>query len=318
MLLSTACDTITEDLPLCEYYVTFRYDYNMKFADAFPGDNSQVDNIALYVFDQKGIYLGKTVVDGPFASDFSIDFSYGPGTYKLLAWGGLSKESYNIQDLKEGVSTIEDVIVKLKRSSDGRMDYEADQLFHSLAEDVTFPEGEHYTYQMSLTKDTNKFKIVLQMMGMDFPAALNEISVSITDNNGILNYDNSLLNDENITYVPYSKDANQVSNGTGGGTIRVLSFELNTLRLMENHHPRLIITYKIDESHSSVIADIDLLEYLLLMRMDEYSDMGNQEYLDREDEYPMIFFLAENAMGTYVAYKLAILSWVVRLQAEDL
>ena len=50
-LLPASCDTITEELQPCEYYVSFRYDYNMKFADAFPGENSQVENITLFIFD---------------------------------------------------------------------------------------------------------------------------------------------------------------------------------------------------------------------------------------------------------------------------
>lgn len=320
-LLPVSCDTITEDLQPCDYYVSFRYDYNMKFADAFPGENSQVGNVTLFIFDANGVYVGKQEAKGPFAEGYLMPFTPGAGTYKLVAWAGLSasRDSYEVPALEEGVSRIEDLTVKLKRAAGGLMADEADHLFHSLTEEVTFPEGGHYTHEMSLVKDTNKFRIILQMMGRDFPAELDDVNVSITDENGFLNYDNALLTDETLTYLPYVKSNNYVSNGSNG-QIKVLAFELNTLRLMESRHPHLTISYASGGS-TVTIADIDLIEYLLLMRMDEYSDMGNQEYLDREDEFPMIFFLAETSAGTgiYKAVKLEINAWAVRLtQIEDL
>lgn len=318
-LLPASCDTITEELQPCEYYVSFRYDYNMKFADAFPGENSQVENITLFIFDANGVYMGKLENNGPFAEGYLMPFTPGAGTYKLVAWAGLSAslDSYEVPALEEGVSRIEDLTVKLKRAAGGLMGNEANHLFHSLAEEVTFPEGGHHTHEMSLVKDTNKFRIILQMMGQDFPAKLDDVNVSITDENGFLNYDNTLLTDETLTYLPYVESNNYVSNGSNG-QIKVLAFELNTLRLMATRHPHLTISYASGGS-TVTIADIDLIEYLLLMRMDEYSDMGNQEYLDREDEFPMIFFLAENAKGDYVAVRLEINAWAVRLtQKEDL
>lgn len=319
-LLPAACDTITEKLPPCDYYVSFRYDYNMEYADAFPGENSRVKNLTLFIFDADGVYIDKIDADGPFAEDYRMNFTPGAGNYKLVAWAGIatSDSSYEIPALQKGVSTLEDLTVKLKRGDNGLMDYEADHLFHSLAETVTFPEGGHYTHEMSLMKDTNKFRIILQMMGRDFPADVDDVDVSITDANGYLYYDNSLLTDETLTYCPYLKSSNYVSNGDNG-QIKVLAFELNTLRLMADRHPHLTIRYTNDGGEQVTVVDIDLIEYLLLMRMDEHAGMGNQEYLDREDEFPMIFFLAENARGDLVAVRLEINAWAVRLtQIEDL
>lgn len=50
-----ACDWIHDDsLPLCEFRLYFKYDYNMKFADAF---QHEVDFVTLFVCDQEGNFL---------------------------------------------------------------------------------------------------------------------------------------------------------------------------------------------------------------------------------------------------------------------
>lgn len=51
-----ACDYIHDDsLPLCEYRLRFVYDYNMKYADAFP---NEVTKAALFICDDKGTCHG--------------------------------------------------------------------------------------------------------------------------------------------------------------------------------------------------------------------------------------------------------------------
>ena len=50
-----ACDWIHDDsLPLCEFRLYFKYDYNMKFADAF---QHEVDFVTLFFCDQEGNFL---------------------------------------------------------------------------------------------------------------------------------------------------------------------------------------------------------------------------------------------------------------------
>ena len=52
LLGMAACDYIHDDsLPLCEYRLHFKYDYNMKFADAF---QHEIDQVTLFFCDQVG------------------------------------------------------------------------------------------------------------------------------------------------------------------------------------------------------------------------------------------------------------------------
>ena len=48
MLYLASCDSIREDLPRCELWLEFTFDYNMEYADAF---NPQVKSVDVLVFD---------------------------------------------------------------------------------------------------------------------------------------------------------------------------------------------------------------------------------------------------------------------------
>ena len=46
LLFIASCDSIREDLPRCELWLEFTFDYNMEYADAF---NPQVKSV-MYLF----------------------------------------------------------------------------------------------------------------------------------------------------------------------------------------------------------------------------------------------------------------------------
>ena len=50
MLCIASCDTIREDLPRCELWLEFTFDYNMEYADAF---NPQVKSMTNYSFPKE-------------------------------------------------------------------------------------------------------------------------------------------------------------------------------------------------------------------------------------------------------------------------
>ena len=62
---------------------------------------------------------------------------------------------------------------------------------------------------------------------------------------------------------------------------------------------------------------IPLIDYLLLIK-GHYGNMGDQEYLDRQDDYSILFFL-DHGKNWYIAGGIYINSWaVVPPQNEDL
>lgn len=85
-----ACDWIHDDsLPLCEFRLYFKYDYNMKFADAF---QHEVDFVTLFVCDQEGNFLFQRRIEKSELDERnSIAFDMEPGTYQVVTWAGLDQ-----------------------------------------------------------------------------------------------------------------------------------------------------------------------------------------------------------------------------------
>lgn len=85
-----ACDWIHDDsLPLCEFRLYFKYDYNMKFADAFL---HEVDFVTLFFCDQEGNFLFQRRIEKSELDERnSIALDMEPGTYQVVTWAGLDK-----------------------------------------------------------------------------------------------------------------------------------------------------------------------------------------------------------------------------------
>lgn len=305
-LLSSCNGAIYDDEGDCEvvYKLRFRYDMNMKFADAFA---HEVKSVNLYAFDEDGALVWQTSERGEQLAEegYNIILPLPAGNYKLMAWCGLdNQESFTVPGAFPGDSQ-ESLHCKLNRqyhNVDGAISTEdLHALFHG-AIDVELPEdlnGGEYIYTMPLTKDTNVFRVVLQhLSGKDID--VNDFTFKIEDENGWMNHDNSLRNDEPITYHAWS-----VYSGSAGVDVQdsraitevsVAVAELTTSRLTirdwsRNSKPMLTIRSVEDDE---IVARIPIIDYALLVKGNYNRNMDDQEYLDRQDEYNMTFFLDEN------------------------
>ena len=84
-------------------------------------------------------------------------------------------------------------------------------------------------------------------------------------------------------------------------------------RLVTENNPVLsIYNCKTDEK----VLSIPLKDYALLVKGNYNKAMSDQEYLDRQDEYNLTFFLDE--FGNTLSASVIINSWHVVLQNSDL
>lgn len=198
-----ACDWIHDDsLPLCEFRLYFKYDYNMKFADAF---QHEVDFVTLFFCDQEGNFLFQRRIEKSELDERnSIALDMEPGTYQVVTWAGLDKGSYAWNDPAEASQAVEraqDVKVRTLREDDTTQPNELRPLWHSL-DTFTVTRDMPEADTISLAKNTNKLRVVLQnVMGEDMD--VNNFSFRIVADNGYMDYDNSLLQDPTIHYLPY-------------------------------------------------------------------------------------------------------------------
>ncbi len=321
-LLAVACDgSIYDDEGDCSitYRVRFRYDWNMKFADAFA---HEVKSVTLYVLDEAGnIVWQRTEAGEALATeDYAMAVDVAPGTYDLMAWCGTTdKGSFRIPD----AGRREELTCTLRRGHDDGgaafVEEDLDRLYHGYLAKQTFEDREGvHTMTMRLKKNTNNVRVVLQHLSGE-PVEADKFTFSISDDNGRMDWDNSLMEDEPIDYRAWHVDAGQAEIGYDGSRSASIYTtavaELTVPRLMLENRKTARLTVRHAETGKTVLS-IRLIDALLLVKGYYNREMSDQEYLDRQDEYAMTFFIDEGYRWENTC--IYINSWRVVLQDIEL
>lgn len=312
-----SCNILAEEEEDCDVYVRFKYDMNMEFTDAF---SQAVNSVTLYAFDKQGVLAFQKTEEGELLKQngyrMHLDgISHNEkADYDFITWAGEpDNESFSIPVLTVGKHTKEDLICQLNRAGDGVVDDDLESLFHGQLNGLTFGRAAQQPgvdVVVPLVKNTNSIRIVLQEVQGD-PLNVNDFRFQVTDDNGTMNYDNTLLEDEVLTYKAWFTDNGhagmdeEVAQQEGITEINVAIAELTTARLMADQNPILTIT-KADTGEQ--VLKLPLVEAALMYKRDKYKDMSDQEYLDREDEYNFTFFLNN---GKWTSASVYINSWKV-------
>lgn len=186
-----------------------------------------------------------------------------------------------------------------------------------------------------LIKDTNSIRIQLvHLSGKEIKSS--DFDFKITDNNGHLAHDNVILDDEDIEYRPWIKREgvagtvlpiiNSGANGitpipdegvyhpsTAAPVVHSITAELTTSRLQTCQNPILTVIRKSD---NTPVANINILDYFLMVKGEYHRPMDDDEYFDRQDEYNMTLFMHDD--GTWYQAVIDILKWRVVRQSADL
>lgn len=339
----TSCDKhFFDDEGDCEvvHKIRFVYNLNLKWADAFP---SEVNSVNLYVFDADGVFVKEYLGRGEALSspDYTITLDLPVGNYKFVAWCGLDnegaeEESFTVSQPVPGVTTIDELTCRLNTQSSSFSRGDADMtysdkrlyfLYHGYEEIsiVDNHDGKEYIHTMYLTKDTNHIRIILQELSHDEGLNPADYSVSIEAIDGLYGYDNTLLASTTVKFTPWNQEADEVGLGRvdiGDGSIKYvkgLVADLSVGRMMALQRNNMMLTITDNNTQEKIIARVPIIQYALLSRsyyeMAYGHTMTDQEFLDREDEYIMTFFLYQNRwMDAYID----ILSWRVVLHNYDL
>lgn len=314
MLATTSCNDglgIFNGEGDCGVYISFKYDYNIKFANAFA---NEVNSVALYVFDENDILIDQMATTDKEAlsqEKFEMVLQLAPGKYKLLAWGGLmNEESFDLlADAEIGKTKLQELQVRMHRehNSDGTAYVRKKllPLYHGSMEiDVNDVEGT-YRHTMSLMKDTNVVRILLHEMS-GHEANADDFIFEIEDSNGLYDWDNTLLEDEQITYKAWYKESVSTDMETSSRAVESVGgalAELTIGRIRADKSP--ILRIRNSETGEDILR-LPLANYALMLKGQDNAGMSSQEYLDRADEYNMTFFLDE---GEWISTVINIHSW---------
>lgn len=304
----------------------------MKFADAFA---NEVKSVHLYAFNSDNILVWQNVESGSAlaSGNYFMPLTLEPGNYHLVAWCGLDNEnatstSFSVGQATVGVTTLSQLKCRLNTKHDATgnayVDTQLTPLFHGDM-DVTLPDtdnGETYTYTMSLTKDTNSVSVILQHLSGE-SVDVNDFEFTIDCDNGSLDYDNTVLDNENICYTAWEKmtgmasldsytDTSTNTTTPSFRTVEIAIANLSVARLTPNK--KCYLTIKTAEGQTA--ARIPLTDYALLLRNATNAMMDDQEYLDRQDEYALTFFLDESQR--WISTSIIINSWRLVLSDIDI
>lgn len=315
-----------------DYLLRFRYDKNLKWADAFA---NEVKSVHVYAFDASGRLAGEFTARGAelATEGYAMPLSLPAGSYHLVAWCGTENEGaarqFEVPAVTVGTTVPGDVTCRIRRGAiDPYASASAERLefmFHGEL-DVDLPAqlvggGEHVE-TIYLTKDTNHIRIILQQLsGEDTDP--DDFEFRIEDTNGFYASDNSLLADEELTYLPFSTGSGVADVGKVDTkavmNVRGAIADLSVGRLMADHARDMYLTIR-NRTNGETVAQIPLIQYALLSK--DYYEMAyghrmdDQEFLDREDEYVLTFFLDENRR--WLDSSILIHSWRIVLHDYDL
>lgn len=319
LLLTSSC--VKDGLEPCpdpdgEYYsyIRFIYDYNMSFEDLF---HNQVSSIDLYLFDDNGTFIEKISDECSNGATFPKGYLMGiPEAYKevtqFVAFPGVRQELLTATKMLPGISTIADLEVSLnKLQKESIVNTQFESFWNGNITYTRTKVDRNDTTVISLTKNTNTLRVVLQLLDENEGEKLdiNEFSIRLKTTNSAYSAYNDIINDTPWMYHPhYTANDNDEVTAVA---------ELSTLRLMEDRENRLKIEH---DSSLEAILDINLNKYINALKLQEYNNMSLQEYMDREDTYKLIIFLkkTDGFKQKWMAAQISINDWIVRDQNGEL
>lgn len=336
-LLASCNDLMHDDLPPCDMGVDlqFKYDYNVQRADMF---NDHVGGLSVFVYDEQGNFIARhdaynDAVSQPLKDpNYAMRINLEPGKYRFATFAfqkkyedALAQPGAKFQiALPQQGDNITALHARLDREQ-GKVNNQSqplDTLWQGLSNELVEVKDLQVTrHTIGLVRDTKQLTISLHQL--DAPADIHaeDFSYQITDANGYINHDNSLLPDEELTYTPYKTWTTEFTTPEGTVQERTAHAAMMFSRLVlhpatENDKNAILSIW--NKKTGEEVVRINLADFLAQGRgAFEAMNYSAQEFLDREYDYKLDFFL-KGDKWQYVKLGISILDWSKRIQRADL
>lgn len=308
----TSC--VYDDQSDCTLDLKFRYVYNMQNTDGFA---HEVDKVDVYVFDETDRLVGQYSAGVEEGLDCTMQLPLpATGRYTFVAWAYSQDQkdelSYFEIPAAKDCDLLEDLTARLRQTSD-RADHKLNSLLNGVLETEVSGENRHLTIDMM--KCTNALRVILMPSRAGQTLHSEDFDIHIEGRNGWLSYDASTYQEDPVNYYPYYQmlERKDSVDSKAAEIDNAVVADLNTSRIIYGSNPRLVIS---NNKVGRDILDIDLAWFLSLQAIGEHKgEWGNQEYLDRQDEYAMTFFIDNDIwMRTHIIVN----GWVLSLEETEL
>lgn len=332
----------------------FDYTYNVKQADAFA---AEVKNINVYAFDENGKFFDSYIESREkFETGHTMEITGlkdGKYTFVCLARDRQvmsraedDEMEFSFASLTPGVSTIDDLTERMGK--DNGEEIKNDKEFAALytaKTQVDFQrlnqngnEGTVVTSTLSLMKCTKTYRIVLLPYENDQADFKPEnFDVRIEGSAAWLDHKGEKMKNEKITYLPYNMERR--ANYDGAHTEvneepvdQALIYDLSSSRMFERQNDRrvvrdgdknnyddkrIIITDLRDKDHPIELFNHSLPWFLALCGEKVNQNWDDQEYLDREDHYVLMFYVSDKRDYNMIT-KVNVNGWNVNIKDTEL
>ena len=332
----------------------FDYTYNVKQADAFA---AEVKNINVYAFDENGKFFDSYIESREkFETGHTMEITGlkdGKYTFVCLARDRQvmsraedDEMEFSFASLTPGVSTIDDLTERMGKDNGEEIknDKEVAALYTAKTQ-VDFQrlnqngnEGTVVTSTLSLMKCTKTYRIVLLPYENDQADFKPEnFDVRIEGSAAWLDHNGEKVKNEGITYLPYNMERR--ANYDGAHTEvneepvdQALIYDLSSSRMFERQSDRrsvrdgdkskyddkrIIITDLRDKDHPIELFNHSLPWFLALCGEKVNQNWGDQEYLDREDHYVLMFYVSDKRDYNMIT-KVNVNGWNVNIKDTEL
>lgn len=332
----------------------FDYTYNVKQADAFA---AEVKNINVYAFDENGKFFDSYIESREkFETGHTMEITGlkdGKYTFVCLARDRQvmsraedDEMEFSFASLTPGVSTIDDLTVRMGKDNGEKIknDKEFAALYTAKTQ-VDFQrlnqkgnEGTVVTSTLSLMKCTKTYRIVLLPYENDQADFKPEnFDVRIEGSAAWLDHKGEKVKNERITYLPYNMERR--ANYDGAHTEvneepvdQALIYDLSSSRMFERQNDRrvvrdgdknnyddkrIIITDLRDKDHPIELFNHSLPWFLALCGEKVNPNWDDQEYLDREDHYVLMFYVSDKRDYNMIT-KVNVNGWNVNIKDTEL
>lgn len=332
----------------------FDYTYNVKQADAFA---AEVKNINVYAFDENGKFFDSYIESREkFETGHTMEITGlkdGKYTFVCLARDRQvmsraedDEMEFSFASLTPGVSTIDDLTERMGK--DNGEEIKNDKEFAALytaKTQVDFQrlnqkgnEGTVVTSTLSLMKCTKTYRIVLLPYENDQADFKPEnFDVRIEGSAAWLDHKGEKVKNEKITYLPYKMERR--ANYDGAHTEvneepvdQALIYDLSSSRMFERQNDRrvvrdgdknnyddkrIIITDLRDKDNPIELFNHSLPWFLALCGEKVNQNWDDQEYLDREDHYVLMFYVSDKRDYNMIT-KVNVNGWNVNIKDTEL
>lgn len=332
----------------------FDYTYNVKQADAFA---AEVKNINVYAFDENGKFFDSYIESREkFETGHTMEITGlkdGKYTFVCLARDRQvmsraedDEMEFSFASLTPGVSTIDNLTERMGK--DNGEEIKNDKEFAALytaKTQVDFQrlnqkgnEGTVVTSTLSLMKCTKTYRIVLLPYENDQADFKPEnFDVRIEGSAAWLDHKGEKMKNERITYLPYNMERR--ANYDGAHTEvneepvdQALIYDLSSSRMFERQNDRrvvrdgdknnyddkrIIITDLRDKDNPIELFNHSLPWFLALCGEKVNQNWDDQEYLDREDHYVLMFYVSDKRDYNMIT-KVNVNGWNVNIKDTEL